>query len=336
MSSVVTMRTLAERSGVSISVVSAVINGSRSVRMSDETRARVERAIRESGYVPNMAAKSLRRSQSDAVAFVLPHLDDPVYADLVRGVYERADARGLLVLLADTALVESGSGAIDRILAQGQVDGLLVRPSAEIDHEQFRGIADRGAPLVVLDELDDPAVHWIGIDDRAGIALATQHLIDTGHTEIGLLGGNPGYAGTARRIAAYESTLAAAGLAPPHPPALVKRQSGDEGYRVMSELISSGSLPSALVVNTVSTALGVVAAAIDRGIEIPDDLSLIAYLDASAVEYQRPPLTTVRMPMREIGRAAVDAFLTLRDGGTWESGVWSGTAPQLIRRGTVR
>lgn len=331
---VVTLKHLAEEAGVSVAVVSAVINGSRYVRMSPETRARVEKVIAESGYVPNHAARSLRLSRSKILGVILPQVANPITIDMLEGIYAAAQSLGWVVLLGDASRVASGSLLLERIMGEGLVDGTLVRPSFQIEPDFLHKLSSRKRPIVVLDEsVDDFA--WVGIDETAGVRLAAEHLLAHGHTEIGFLGGMPGYPATERRLLGLTSALGDAGIRTDPAWIVLGGQFPEEGFALAREFFARpGPRPTAMVVNNVTTAQGVVAAAADAGIRIPEDLSVVAFHDMPDADLLRPALTTIKMPMYDLGYQGVLVFKDLLDAKSVASRVLP-APPELVGRASV-
>jgi LacI family transcriptional regulator len=185
-------------------------------------------------------------------------------------------------------------------------------------------------PIVVINSVDDGPLTTIVLDDAAGIRLAMDHLRQLGHTAIGFVGGLPGSATGARREAAFLSVKADAGL--PAPEAWVTRlgYAGTEGRAAAVQLLESADLPTALVVANLNAALGVLAEIHARDLRVPADISIVAMHDVWYADATWPPITTVRMPLRELGAAAVTGLM---DGGTPVTHtVVDSPAPEIVVR----
>jgi DNA-binding LacI/PurR family transcriptional regulator len=327
-----TMKDVAERAGVSIPVVSAYISGSKTVRMSEETRRRVGAAIEDVGYVPNLAARSLRTQRTNVLAVVVPKLDNPVLSEMLRGIYDAAGESGYAIMLADAAQLTSGSRMLEHFLAQGTVDGVLIRRSGSLREPVVNALESRKLPVVFLDDESGTEHHWLAPDDGNGIRAATEHLIDAGHRRIGFLGG-PDVDYVRLRYAAYVAAVEARGIAAL--PAVHCGQSPDDGYQAFAGYIAGqprDELPTALVVNNTSTGLGVLAAAHDAGLSVPDDLAIVGYHEVPLAGLVRPALTPVKMPLYELGIAGVamlDDAINRRD---VESRVFVDISPEIIVR----
>ncbi|MFE5341653.1 LacI family DNA-binding transcriptional regulator [Isoptericola sp. NPDC056578] len=327
-----TQKEIARRAGVSVSVVSAVVNGTVHTRMSDETRTRVEDVIKELGYVPNNAARALRRQRTGTIAVVVEKLENPVYRDMFHGIYDAAESHGWAVVLGDARWMRSGSHFLAHLLGQGTIDGIILRSEGLIDDEVLAHLRARPTPVILIEGRHGPDGRWLAIDDAAAGRVATQHLLDLGHRDIEFVGGerwvpslerHRGYAGAMRDAGLEPRGAVATGYGPP---------SGSEALR---QVIGSGRRPTALVVDNVLSGIGVHAAAHDAGVSIPGDLSVVAIHDADIAGDVRPALTTVRMPMAELGARAVQSIAAVLEGSPTRFGLVDEPAPALIARAST-
>ena len=332
----VTIKDVANRAGVSTAVVSAAMSGrEHNIRMSDETRLRVERAIVETGYRANHAATALRRSRSGVIAAVVPKIANPVFELAIRGMHAAAEEVGDVLLLADSLWIEPGTGLMSRMAGTGMVDGFLIR-STRWGSETTDELSQRNIPYVILQSPADQDAPSVWVDDSAGISLATQRLLDLGHRRIALVGG-PGYApDPGPRVAGYLQTMAAAGRRVDR---TLIRQTGFEPVdvgRAVHDLMTSDRPPTAIVVDNVIAAPGALAAINDLGIRVPDDLSLIVYQDLPVADSMRPAPTTVRMPIYQAGVRGYRTLRRILDGKRVQSVVLSSPKPKLIDRGSTQ
>lgn len=328
----VTQKDIARVAGVSPSAVSAVLNGTTHTRVAESTRARVEAAIAELGYIPNTAARALRRQQAGTIAVVVENLENPVYQELFHGIYEAAEEQGLAVVLGDTMWMRSGSHFLARLLGQGLVDAIVLRHDGLMDEEVLRVLRSRPTPVLLVEYQSEDHDPWVSADDLAAGRAATDHLIEAGHTAIAFVGGfdtqptNPRYQG-------YLSALSRANLAP-RPP-LFTGFGAQAGATGLAMLQAEAEMPSAIVVNNVMSAVGLLGAAADAGIAVPEELSVVGVHDAEIAELVRPQLTTVRLPMRVLGMRAVEQVSALLAGAPTELGVIADPPPQVLARASV-
>jgi LacI family transcriptional regulator len=304
----VTREDVAAQAGVSTAVVSYVVNnGPRPVSL--ETRARVLAVIEALGYYPNELARGLRTQQTLTVGLIVPNLNNPVYAQIATSLKSVCLEAGYLVLLCNSERNQELEQRFVHMLRAKQVDGVVVIPSYD-PLEMVELLAGAHIPTVVL-EHDLPGVHCIVVDDLAGGRLATEHLITLGHHRIGFIRYTAFTAISARRLDGYCGSLAGAGL--PFDPALLIEceDSHAAGCEAMERLLALPDPPTAVFTHNDVLALGAMHAIQRRGLVIPRDISIVGYDDTPSSAYFNPPLTTVRFPTDEIGRAAASTLLGL-------------------------
>lgn len=298
---------VAALAGVSPSAVSRVLSGDSTLRVSEQTRARVLAAAQQLDYVPNHAGRSLRTSRSSTIALVVPDVTSAVFAELARGAEHEAAARGLAIVLgrSESMAESSAEGAewLRRMVAEGRIDGVILQ--LPDDAPEVPALGATSAPVVVINSIADGPHSTIILDDAAGIRIAVDHLSGLGHERIGFVGGLPGSATGARREGGFRDALNDAGLAVDERWMTALGYTGSDGRAAIEELLRRGGLPSALVVANLNAALGVLAAIHARGLRVPNDVSIVALHDVWYADATWPPITTVRMPLGELGVAAV-------------------------------
>ncbi|MEZ3180927.1 LacI family transcriptional regulator [Streptomyces pimonensis] len=309
----VTIRDVAERAGVSVATVSRVLSGNYPVPPA--TRTRVTRAARALDYVANAHARALVGGGRKTVAVVLRQVTSPFYAHVAEGVEAEAAERGRLCLVGTTGgdpqreldfvqlMREEGAGVV--ILVGGVVEDDSYR--ARVAH-YAHALNAVGSRLVLCGrpspDPDLPAL-VVGFDNEAGARAATSHLLSAGHRDIVFIGGLPGNTALDARTAGYRTALAEHGL-PPEAAHVVDCGLGrSAGHRAMTELLKQGRKFTAVFAGDDMVAAGVLRAVTDAGLRVPDDISVVGYNDAPLAQDLNPPLTTVRTPAEELGRAAV-------------------------------
>ncbi|MFJ8027204.1 LacI family DNA-binding transcriptional regulator [Streptomyces sp. NPDC096311] len=345
----VTIREVAERAGVSMATVSRVLSGNHPVPAS--TRARVLRAARDLDYVANAHARALVGGGRKMVAVVLRQVTSPFYAQVAEGVEAEAAARGWLCLVGTTGgdpgrelefvqlMREEGAGLV--ILVGGVVEDDAYRE--RVAH-YAQALASSGARLVLCGrpapDADIPAL-VVEFDNEAGARAITGHLLSAGHRRIVFLGGLPGNTALDARVAGYRAALAEHGLGPEAAHVVDCGLGRAAGHRAMTELLKAGGGPgpgdtatpdtdtvdtftpgtatpdtdtarfTAVFAGDDMVAAGALRAIADAGLRVPQDISVVGYNDIPLAEDFNPPLTTVRTPAEELGRAAVR--IALRD-----------------------
>jgi LacI family transcriptional regulator len=320
---------VAALAGVSPAAASRVLSGDSSLRVSDRTRERVIAAARQLSYRPNHAGRSLRTSRSSTIALVVPDVTSAVFAELLNGAERSATAQGLAIVLGRAELLSGSGDWLQRMVGEGRFDGIILQlPEGEdpAEVEQLIGTI----PLVVINSLDAGPLSTIVLDDAAGIRVAVDHLRALGHDQIGFVGGLAAGSTGVRRAAGFHSALAAVDLDVHEEWVTHLGYTGADGRAAIDLLFDRGPLPTGLVVANLNAALGVLAAIHARNLRVPDHVSIIALHDVWYADATWPPITTVAMPLYELGAAAV-ARIVDRDGRVSHS-VITDPAPRLVVR----
>ncbi len=298
-----TILDVARAAGVSKSTVSRVLD-ERLPRSTNATAERVRQVAAALGYVRDPLASGLRRAGTSTVGVIVPRLTDTVMAMLYEEIAAASGSRGLFAIVATTEDEPEAERLAVESLLRRRVDGLILT-TARLDMPmEHQGLA----PHVLALRTDGVSSSSVG-DDCLGAHLATRHLIDLGHRRIGLVGG-PVYASSARnRQAGYLTALAEAGL--PVDESLVAGDafSMEAGENAGRALLERTDRPTAIFAVNDNTAIGVMAAAHSLGLRIPADLSLVGYNDIPVVSRLPVPLTTVRVPFRQIATGALELLL---------------------------
>jgi DNA-binding LacI/PurR family transcriptional regulator len=303
------LRDVATRAGVSVKTVSNVVNGY--VHVADATRTRVQAAIDELDYRPNLSARSLRGGRSGIIALALPDLRVPYFAELARAVVRYAEERG------QTVLIDQTDGERDRELVvlagirTHLIDGLLFSPLALTVHD-MAGRQTR-TPMVLLGERtgNEPADH-VAIDNVAAATAATEHLISLGRTRIAAIGyPRESIEGTGwLRAEGYEKALRAAGLEVVQ--GLQVRThwfTRSDGAEAMAELLESGLPFDAIFCFSDLLAVGALRVMLERGIRVPEDVAVIGLDGIEEGRYTMPSLSTIAPDKEAIACTAVDLLL---------------------------
>lgn len=296
---------VARHAGVSKSLVSLVMRGANTV--SDEKRRLVLDAAAALGYRPNAAARSLVRRRTNLLGIVLSDLHNPFYAEVVDGIEAEAGPREYRTIISTVdkrALAERA--ALDTLL-ELRVDGLiLASPMLELD--RVVAAASRELPIVLVARRSHVArVDSIRNDDSRGAALVVQHLAELGHERIAHIDGGTG-SGAPERRDGYMQAMRERGLG-----ARVRVVPGtyteDGGRGGVAALFADGDPPTAIFVANDLAAIGALGALADRGLRVPDDVSIVGYDNTSLAAVRHIDLTTVDQPRPEMGRKAVTLLL---------------------------
>ncbi|MGY1454736.1 LacI family DNA-binding transcriptional regulator [Streptomyces sp. SS8] len=313
------LKDVAARAGVSVKTVSNVVNGYTYV--APHTREKVEQALAELDYRPNLSARNLRRGRTGVIALALPELDAPYFAELSRFVIDAAVERGWTVLIDQTDGLADREREVLQGIREQLIDGLIFSPIT-VGREELAARTD-STPMVLLGErvMDGPT-HHVAIDNQRAAREMTEHLISLGHTRIGAIGAqeNPSANTAHLRLAGYRQALEAAGL--PYderlaPPTASYHRA--DGAAVMRRLLELDEPPQAVFCFNDLLALGALRTALTSGLRVPDDLALAGFDDIEDGRYSTPTLTTISPDKARIARTAVE-LLDARIGGSGRGG----------------
>ena len=312
MSNKVTLKQISEMADVSTATVSRVINGHTNV--SQDIRLRVQEAIQSTGYQPNPAARSLAGGRSQVLGLVVPEttavlFNDPFYARLAEGAAAAAREHDYVLSLVLLNALEDETHVVSRILHQHVVDGIVLvanRHNPSMEH-----LLALGLPFVLVGRADHDAVSFVDADNWAGAYTAVTYLIQRGYRRIATITGPEHNFAARQRRHAYEQALQDRGV--PFFPHLVV--SGDfsqaSGFMAMQKLLQGVSRPDAVFVSSDTMALGALEALLAAGVRVPEDMALVGFDDLPSSAVCQPPLTTIRQPIRRVGRLAVETLLDL-------------------------
>ena len=304
-----TLSDVAALAGVSISAVSRVLSNAPSARVSAETRKRIYDAAAQLEYRPNFAARALKSSRTNVIALVVPDLTNAIFAELMRGVEAEAMKRNYMVLLARAEGIPDAEESIPRLVGEGRVDGVLVQVGDKMRSEDLTTLLGGRVPAVLINSTHRGHVGSVALEDERATRMATEHLIELGHRRIGLVNGFPESDTADRRRQGFLAAITSAGLDVPDSAMTALGYEPDQGRAALRQLAAAGELPTALVVSNLNAAHGVLLEARAMGIEVPKELSIVAIHDAWTAASTWPPLTTVRLPLYELGRAAVGSLI---------------------------
>jgi len=305
----VTLVDVATAAGVDKAIVSRVVNRDPSLVIRPETRHRVETAVAELGYRPNPSARSLRTSKTGTLGLVIPDFSNPVYAQVIAGAEAAALASGHVLVTGSSSGAVSPAAYLD-LLGNGRVDGLLIAGGVPSTQEQ-RILDGLDIPWLLVNRRDRRSRRYIILDDAKSASMAVDHLVSLGHTEIAHIAG-PRTADTAqRRLQGFEAAMAERGLRTPASRVVRGGYTMDDGASAAGRLMASRRRPTAIYVANVVAAVGALHELASAGLSVPDDVSVVATHDTELASHVMPALTTVRMPLRELGARAVRNLLEL-------------------------
>ncbi|MDQ4036109.1 MAG: LacI family transcriptional regulator [Chloroflexota bacterium] len=280
------------------------------------TRERILAAAADLGYRPSPIARRLANRRTDQLGLVVPQsthdvFANPFLAELLRGIGDECDREGIALVIVPPA-----GGSLARAVEAALVDGLILLGLAP-DHPELELARRAGLPVVALDVEAWGDVDVIAVDDAAGAEAAAQHVYRLGHRDVAvvLIAEHPDAAVdeqagiSARRLAGIRAGFKAAvadadGDGSPISLRVLSAAVSEDGGRAAFAELAADGLPTAVIAITDMTAIGILQAAIDAGVRVPEDLSIVGYDDIPASAWTRPRMTTVHQPIREKGRLA--------------------------------
>lgn len=296
----VTMQDVARRADVSTATVSRVISGHPAVAA--KYRIQVEAAIRELGYRPNRLARNLRKQRTDMIGVVVSDIENPHFAQMIYAAEAEVYRHGYRVLLCNTDENREKQASYLRVLADERPLGVLLAPCDPAGAE-IGQLLDQGVSVVAFDRaVLDPRADSVLPDNIGASKLAVDHLVETGHRRIALIGTSPAVQTGAERLAGYRAAIVDAGL---------EARWESAGFRVESAESAANRLlerwpdTDAIIAGNNLVAVGALRALRERGILVPDEVGFVCFDDPAWAELIDPPLTTLAQPLRAMVAAAV-------------------------------
>jgi len=333
----VRMKDIARDLGVSVVTVSKVLRNHSDI--SDETRQRVLKRMKELNYRPNLAARALITGKTFTIGLIVPDLLHPFFAQVAKALSGVFRMRGYsLILSSSEEDPELEKQELDVLLAR-RVDAILIA-SAQWTVESFRQIEDQRIPYVLIDRrFVGLAANFVGVDDEASGALATEHLIENGCCRIAHIRG-PEVSTAIGRAEGYRRSLARHGLTP-QPGYLISMAYGDErgesgGYEAAKTLLAMDPRPDGIFCYNDPTAMGVMHCILDAGLRIPEDIAVVGCGNVHYSDFLRVPLTTIDQDSQAIGERAAELALSLIDAKTPVRPSSICITPQLVVRASSR
>jgi LacI family transcriptional regulator len=313
----VTIRDVARVAKVHPGTVSRALNAETRALVNQKTAERVMRAAEKLGYRPNPIARGLKTNRSHTIGVLIPDITNPLFPPILRGIEDRLDDAGYTSLIVNTDNDAERERSHLEAMRTRQVDG-FISATARLDREVLAEIAARGTPLVLVNRsFEDGSVPAVAVNDRQGIRLAVEHVASLGHERIGHIAGPQNTSTGHRRYLGFLEAMELVGLEPAKEHVSFSGWfTEQEGARVCAEMLDNASDLTAIVAGNDLLAIGCYDALEARGLRCPDDLTVVGFNDMPLVDHLRPPLTTVRVPQREIGNVAAELLLERLADGT--------------------
>jgi LacI family transcriptional regulator len=306
-----TIKEVALEAGVSIATVSRVFNDSPLVNI--RTRKKVKKIARDLKYFPNANARSLSRRKTDTFGVILPDLFGEFFSEVIRGADQTAQKKLYNLLLSSSH--NNPAEIADALNAmKGRVDGIIIM-SPLVSADALNQNLPTTLPAILLNcVVEDDAYDSIIIDNYIGAQKVVTHLIQHGHDRIAIIKGSDENYEASERLRGYRAALQSGGCNALPALEIEGDFSEESGYAVVNRILSMKPEPTAIFASNDSMAIGAIKALHDRGIAIPDDVALVGFDDIPIVRYMKPALTTVNVPIHEMGKLAVEKLIQAVEG----------------------
>lgn len=328
----VTLKDVAKAAGVSYATVSRALSGSSQI--GNDTRERIIKLCDEMGYTTNYVARSMVKKKTDLLGLVVPSIDNEFMSQLAYYAEMSARSHGYNIMLCNSSPDLKQEVTVVKLLLGRKVDGILIVPQSPETYENIRVYTEQ-VPIVFLSEnLRDQPQSYVSVDNSQGTYLGMEYLYSLGHREI-LYFGRRSSTTHQLRAEGYIRACQELGLEQRFYNSEFSRSSIENGYKMAKELFARIPDYTAIFASTDSNALGIMKAADEMGIAIPDQLSLIGFDNIPATALPRIDLTTIEQPKKDMAVQAVNMLLDKIERGT-QGYVHQIMTPSLVRRGTCR
>ncbi len=304
-----TIHDIAKLCGVSATTVSLTLRGTG--RISQQTRERIFAAIEEIGYVYNQSAANLSSKKSNSVGLILHDITNPIYNQLTAGISHKFDENDYLLFLANCeANANKQQRFIESLMSQNTA-GLIICPAKGLNTDYLHALKRRNIPVVfAVRSLDLDEYDFVGIDNFKAAQIATEYLLNLGHTQIGFVGSQDNSKTASHRVSGYIGKLMERGVQPNY--SYITKgytNSRREGYSQTMALLQAQPELTALICYTDTMAYGAIRACQDNGLEVGKDIAIIGFDDLPESAQTIPPLTTVSACAQKLGQVAAKTLL---------------------------
>lgn len=310
MSKKLTINDIAKMAGVSRQTISRVLNDKQEVR--DETRKQILRIIEEHGFQPSLQARSMVTRKTNTVALLLPDITNPFFAEVVCGIERKLREKQINVFLFTTDEDLEREVSFIQLAQNYNVDGMILC-SPRLDEANLRKLIPKISPVVLLNrDMDADGVACVMVESQQGGYAAAKHLIELGHTKIGIVVGPHMASSSMKRLEGYKKALAEHGI-PIDPDLIVSANVYNEGiYQLTQQLIRKKA--TAITAYNDVTAAVVIQACTDMNLEVPNDISVIGFDGINLSQLINPRLTTMALPLYEMGETVAETMFKMLKG----------------------
>ncbi len=313
------MQEIAAKAGVSLATVSRTIHSPHLVKT--ETREHIRHVIAQYHYVYNMTAGDFSKKRSSVIGVIIPTTKGAIFSNSTQIIQEKAQEKGFSLIIGNTGYDGDAESTLLRQFQERRLAGIILTGFAIGQERAVREVVQSGIPCVVIWEaLEDRSLSFVGFNNLTASYSMTEHLIRLKHERIGLiLGPYTRVRRARRRLEGYQAALRDNGLSYDPRVVIEKHPTLQEGKDAMLKLLSMRNPPTAVFAASDMLALGALAAAREKGLQVPEDVSIAGFDDVDFAAFCNPPLTTVRVPAAQMGEMAVDMLMAMIEGNSMEA-----------------
>jgi len=329
------MEEIAVKAGVSLATVSRTIHSPHLVR--PETREQILQVMSKYHYVYNVTASDFSKKRSSVIGVIIPTTKGAIFSNSTQTIQEKAQEKGFSLIIGNTGYEGNVESTLLRQFQERRLAGIILTGFAIGQESAVKEVMQSGIPCVVIWEtLEDPSLSFVGFNNFTAAYSMTEYLIRLNHKRIGLiLGPYTKVRRAKRRLEGYKAAVIDKGLKF-DPRLVIERQPTLlEGKEAMLKLLSLRHPPTAVFAASDMLALGALAAAREKGLRVPEDVSVAGFDDIDFAAFSDPPLTTVRVPASQMGERAVEVLMGMIEGHSGEVRQIS-LDTELVLRGSCR
>lgn len=330
----VTIKDVAKIANISYATVSRALSGHKDVN--ENTRKRVLEICEQVGYLPNAIARGLVTRSTNTIGLLLPDITNPYFPEVALGVEDEANRRGYNVFLCNTHWEMARTETYFKLLLGKRVEGIIISPASD-ETKKLVSIYNDRLPIVFIgSDPKEKDFNYVSVDNKKGEFTATEYLIKLGHRRIAFVGGNSNTSSYYDRVEGYKSALQKYGIEVD--PYLIRSGSYSKecGHNAIKQFIEEGRVPTAIVTANDVVAIGIMEAAEENNLLIPQDISLVGYDDIAFASLPKIKLTTMYQPKYEFGKIAVDILFKKMGSENFKKGFHETMQSELIIRSTCR
>jgi len=312
------MQEIAAKAGVSLATVSRTIHSPHLVKI--KTREHIQEVMSEYHYVYNVTASDFSKKRSSVIGVIIPTTKGAIFSNSTQIIQEKAQERGFSLIIGNTGYEGDVESTLLRQFQERRLAGIILTGFAIGQERAVKEVVQSGIPCIVIWEtLEDTSLSFVGFNNFTAAYSMTEYLIRLRHERIGLiLGPFTKVRRARRRLEGYQTALKDRGLSFDPRIVIEKQPTLQEGKEAMKKLLSMRHPPTAVFAASDMLAVGALAAAREKGLRVPEDISVAGFDDIDFAAFSDPPLTTVRVPASRMGEMAVEMLMEMIEGNSNE------------------